>query len=70
MDISNLQLPFRPIRLEHFYMPIIFGLYYTAFSLIYWTAGGVGVCMPKCLDLPLNSTGSMLDDSCPVKCDK
>lgn len=34
----------RPWKIFHFVYPICFGLYYTAFSLIYWGAGGVGVC--------------------------
>ena len=34
----------RPWRLLHFYFPILFGLYYTFFSVIYWAAGGTGIC--------------------------
>jgi hypothetical protein len=28
----------------HFYYAICFGLYYTFFSVIYWAAGGTGIC--------------------------
>ena len=48
---------------------MIFGLYYTIFSLVYWAAGGVGICMPRCQNLPANSTLDPLDASCPVSCD-
>ena len=34
----------RPWKLLHFLYPICFGTYYAAFSLIYWGAGGLGVC--------------------------
>ena len=37
-------IPFRPIRFQHVYLGICFGLYYAAFSLIYWAAGGLGIC--------------------------
>ena len=34
----------RPWKMFHFVYAMCFGLYYAAFSLIYWGAGGVGVC--------------------------
>ena len=37
----------RPWKLFHFIYPILFGCYYAGFSLIYWGAGGVGVCYPS-----------------------
>jgi len=30
----------RPIHLHHFYVPVMFGLFYTVFSLVFWAAGG------------------------------
>ena len=42
----------RPWKFFHFVYPICFGLYYTAFSLIYWGAGGVGVCYTTDLGHP------------------
>ena len=37
--------------------------------MVYWAAGGVGICMPRCPDLPTNSSMDPLDPSCPVSCD-
>ena len=34
----------RPWKPFHFVYPILFGFYYAGFSLIYWGAGGVGIC--------------------------
>ena len=34
----------RPTRIHHFYFAIMFGLWYMAFSLVYWAAGGTGRC--------------------------
>ena len=34
----------RPWKSFHFIYAIFFGLYYAAFSLIYWGAGGTGIC--------------------------
>ena len=34
----------RPWKSFHFIYAILFGLYYAAFSLIYWGAGGTGIC--------------------------
>ena len=34
----------RPWKPFHFLWSICFGLYYAAFSLIYWGAGGTGIC--------------------------
>jgi len=34
----------RPKRIHHFYFAVIFGLWYTSFSVIYWAAGGVSRC--------------------------
>eukprot|EP00095_Tigriopus_kingsejongensis_P007448 maker-scaffold403_size186359-snap-gene-0.46 protein:Tk07448 transcript:maker-scaffold403_size186359-snap-gene-0.46-mRNA-1 annotation:"rolling stone" len=39
MFLSN-----RPYRLLHFYLPIGYGVFYVLFSLIYWGAGGLGLC--------------------------
>jgi len=38
---------FRPVRIHHFYMAVLFGVWYTLFSVIYWAAGGVGICRYK-----------------------
>lgn len=59
----------RPVRLHHAYLPALFGVWYTFFSLIYWAAGGTGICAPRCLNLPLDSSLDQLDPSCPVHCD-
>ena len=34
----------RPWKPFHFVYSIYFGLWYAAFSLIYWGAGGTGIC--------------------------
>jgi hypothetical protein len=39
-------------RIHHTYMPMLFGIYYTTFSVIYWAAGGTGRCAERCF--PLN----------------
>ena len=44
--LLDIMITARPIRVHHFYLAIIFGLYYTFFSLIYWAAGGHGLCRP------------------------
>ena len=41
IDIFITARPWKPF---HFIYGILFGFYYAAFSLIYWGAGGVGVC--------------------------
>jgi hypothetical protein len=33
-------------------MPMLFGIYYTTFSVIYWAAGGTGRCAERCF--PIN----------------
>merc|ERR1712080_400937 len=48
---------------------MVIGVWYTVFSAIYWAAGGTGACIHRCFDLPLNSTISKLDPSCPIHCD-
>lgn len=67
--LVDLMVTARPIRIHHFYLAIIFGVYYTIFSVVYWAAGGVGICMPRCDHLPTNSSLDPLDPSCPVSCD-
>ena len=37
----------RPWKCFHFVYAILFGLYYTTFSLIYWGAGGTGICFDE-----------------------
>ena len=37
----------RPWKAFHFLYAVIFGFVYAAFSLIYWGAGGVGICYPS-----------------------
>jgi len=39
-------------RIHHTYMPMLFGIYYTTFSVIYWAAGGTGRCAERCF--PIN----------------
>jgi len=68
--LMDMMVTARPARIQHSYLPMIFGVWYTVFSLIYWAAGGTGVCQNRCLNLPLNSTISKLDPSCPIHCDK
>ena len=48
----------RPWRLFNFTYAIVFGAYYASFSLIYWGAGGVGLCYDTNVDLriPLSAT--------------
>ena len=67
--LVDLMITARPIRIHHFYLAVIFGIYYTIFSLVYWAAGGVGICMPRCENLPANSSLDPQDPSCPVVCD-
>ena len=45
-------------RIQHSYLPMLFGTYYTAFSVIYWAAGGTGRCAERCS--PLNATTTTL----------
>ncbi|XP_023346985.1 protein rolling stone [Eurytemora carolleeae] len=42
--LIDLFLTARPIRFQHVYLPLLFGIYYAIFSVIYWAAGGVGIC--------------------------
>jgi len=39
----------RPKRLHHFYFGLIFGVWYSGFSVIYWAAGGTCRCAVRCL---------------------
>lgn len=57
--LLDIFLTARPIRVHHFYLAVIFGIWYTFFSLIYWAAGGTGICRDRC----------DLDPSCPFVCD-
>ena len=34
----------RPIKLLHFYLPLIYGAAYAVFSVAYWLSGGLGHC--------------------------
>jgi len=63
--LIDIMITARPIYIHHFYLPVAFGVWYTLFSLIYWAAGGVGICMRRC-------PGDMMlhDPTCPVQCDK
>lgn len=45
--IFDLFITARPIFYQHVYLPIAFGFYYMFFSLIYWAAGGTGICRCK-----------------------
>ena len=63
--LLDMCLTARPVRIQHAYLPALFGLWYTAFSLVgslatlrydcwlqvYWAAGGTGRCGPR-PDLP------------------
>jgi len=49
----------RPTRIHHFYFALLFGIYYTCFSLVYWAAGGTGRCAVRCWDV-MNSTTTAL----------
>lgn len=64
--LIDIMVTARPIYIHHSYLPIIFGVYYTLFSLVYWAAGGVGICMRRCP----GSSDSANDPTCPVVCDK
>jgi hypothetical protein len=58
--LLDLCLTARPLRVHHSYLPILFGIWYSLFSVVYWAAGGTGLCLPNC----------DLDPSCAVHCDK
>jgi hypothetical protein len=58
--LLDLCLTARPLRVHHSYLPVLFGFWYALFSLVYWAAGGTGLCIPRC----------DLDPSCAVHCDK
>jgi len=58
--LLDIFLTARPIRVHHFYLAVIFGLWYTIFSLIYWAAGGTGICKERCDKRP----------DCPYICDR
>lgn len=64
--LIDIMVTARPIYIHHSYLPIIFGVYYTLFSLVYWAAGGVGICMRRCP----GSSDSANDPTCPMVCDK
>ena len=68
--VVDMMMTARPVRIQHFYLPCVFGIWFTLFSLVYWAAGGLGMCMPRCLHLRLDSNMSQLDPSCPITCDK
>lgn len=51
----------RPFRVTHFYLPILFGVWYSLFSVIYWAAGGLGIC--RCEEDPAPA-------NCTLHCDK
>lgn len=40
----------RPVRIHHFYLAVLFGVWYTLFSATYWAAGGIGACRPRIAD--------------------
>jgi len=42
--LLDIFLTARPIRVHHFYLAVIFGIWYTLFSVVYWAAGGTGIC--------------------------
>ena len=64
--LMDIMVTARPIHIQHFYLPIIFGVYYTIFSLVYWAAGGVGICRRLCPDPDQSSA----DPTCPIHCDR
>ena len=39
-SVVDLMLSARPVSLYHGYLPVIFGLCYSLFSLLYWLSGG------------------------------
>jgi len=59
--IMDMFVTARPIRYQHVYLGISFGIYYAVFSAIYWAAGGLGLC--RCTD------GSETP-GCEQECDK
>jgi len=58
--IIDMFITARPVKFGHVYLPVIFGLYYTVFSLIYWAAGGTGIC--RCED-------GIEVEGCVIHCD-
>lgn len=44
LDIFISNRPWKPL---HFFWSILFGLCYATFSLIYWAAGGLGMCFDE-----------------------
>jgi len=49
----------RPTRIHHFYWPIVFGLWYMIFSIIYWAAGGTGRCYCETATVLFNTTTAL-----------
>ena len=37
----------RPWKSLHFFWPVLMGFTYAAFTLIYWSAGGLGLCFDE-----------------------
>jgi len=66
----------RPKRIHHFYFAVIFGLWYTSFSVIYWAAGGVSRCAVRCISLNTTSIENITETAVrhgmcqPQICDK
>jgi len=58
--LVDIFLTARPIRVHHFYLAVIFGIWYTLFSVVYWAAGGTGICKHRC----------DLNPECPRVCDR
>lgn len=56
----------RPTRIHHFYFSVIFGVYYTIFSLSYWAAGGLARCDVRCNTLTPNGTTVTTSPDPPV----
>ena len=58
----------RPVRLHHGYLPVLFGLWYTLFSLVYWAAGGVGKCACLRGSVPCTCGTDIAD--CQLECER
>ena len=62
--VTDLFISASPVSLHHAYLPIIYGLLYSLFSLLYWVAGGEGICTANC-----HQEGpEILPPACPVEC--
>merc|ERR1719233_1102262 len=49
-SLLDLFLTARPVNIFHFYLPVIFGVSYSIFTLFYGLAGGEGICIESICD--------------------